>query len=500
MRYLIPFGLEGLGFVEAAWLLVVFGGLSLLVPPKKPRWIGALVVAAILGIYVWADAETGSSNASLVQRIAVVAIGAAAMLAGSLRPQFEAVLGSALAPVWIGMALVLTALGPFGQDVRSHGHEWLFLFAVLAAVAAILRAKDAVPLVSRFWMVFALGFLLLCGLARPFGIGWSAGLAILLLLGLAWGVVSQGPELRRYVKRRLVGTPIVLLVLVTISFFLIRAAPGGPFTQEKSVDPATRALQEKQYNFDKSMVEQYLLYIAPVLWEGDLGFSFKQVDRTVNEIVGRHIGPSALLGLAALLIALLVGMTAGLISGIRRNSIFDYASMAVAMIGLAVPTFVVGPMLVLVFAMKLGWFDVSGWGTFKHLVLPAITLALPFAARIARLTRAGMLEVVHQDYIRTARAKGLAESTIVIRHTLKGALIPVVSFMGPAIAQMMTGSLVVEIIFGVPGLGREFVQSALNRDYWLVLGLVLTFGLLLIVFTLIVDILYAFLDPRIRHG
>ena len=202
-----------------------------------------------------------------------------------------------------------------------------------------------------------------------------------------------------------------------------------------------------------------------------------------------------------MLLAIFIGTLAGIISGIKQNSIFDYASMSAAMIGLALPTFVVGPFLVLFFSMKLGWFRVSGFDDLpKDMILPAITLALPFAARIARLTRAGMLEIVNQDYIRTARAKGLDEKTIVLRHTLKGAMLPVISFLGPAIAQLLTGSLVVEKIFGIPGLGTEFVNGALNRDYWVSMGLVLLFGTLLIGFNLIVDVLYGYLDPRIRHA
>ena len=208
-----------------------------------------------------------------------------------------------------------------------------------------------------------------------------------------------------------------------------------------------------------------------------------------------------MLGLAALLLSLLIGISAGLISGLKQNSFFDYASMTGATIGLALPTFIVGPMLVLLFAMRLDWVNVTGWDVFpRDLILPAITLALPFAARVARLTRAGMLEVVNQDYIRTARAKGLSEPVIVMRHTLKGTLLPVVSYLGPAVSQMLVGSLVVETIFGVPGIGKEFVQSALNRDYGMALGLVLMFGTILIVMNLIVDIAYAFLDPRIRHA
>ena len=501
MRYLIPFPLDQLGVAEVLWLLLAFGGLSLLAPPARPRWKGALLLGAFLAIYAWADAVTGSSDASLVQRLLLVAVGVGAVLMGSLRPSLDRLLGKALLPAWGGALLVVSlALQPFRLQPLENAAEWAFLAFLLGALAAAVDPKDARPFVARFWWAGALLFVLLCGLAGPFGLSWGGGIVILLLAALVWGISSQGKELRRYVNRRLVGTPIVLLLLITISFFLIRAAPGGPFDQDKGRSPEMQKRLEEAYHFHEPMIVQYGYYLGDLIWDGNLGISFKQMDRTVNEIVAAHIGPSAVLGLSALLLALLIGMTAGLISGIRRNSIFDYVSMAVAMIGLAVPTFVVGPMLVLVFAMHLGWFEVTGWGTLKDLVLPAITLSLPFAARVARLTRAGMLEVVHQDYIRTARAKGLPERTIVIRHTLKGALIPVVSFLGPAVAQMLTGSLVVELIFQVPGLGTEFVQSALNRDYFLVLGLVLTFGTLLIVFTLLVDVLYAFLDPRIRHG
>ena len=496
MRYLIPFPLDQLGAPEILWLLLAFGGLSLLVPLTRPRWKVALAVAACLAIYVWADAATQSSQATGVQRLLLVAVGVAVVGIGHLRPVLT---GRPWAvPAWVGaLVAVSVALRPFGLHPVEDAAAWGFLAFLFGGLAYGLSGR---PRRGALVAAFCALFLLLCGLARPFGLSWGGGVAILVAAGVLWAVASQGKELRTYVRRRIVGTPIVLLLLITISFFLIRAAPGGPFDTEKPRPPEVQARLEAEHHLDKPLVVQYGLYLGKLVWEGNLGISYKQMDRTVNEIVATHIGPSAVLGLTALLLALLIGMTAGLVSGIRRNSIFDYVSMAIAMVGLAVPTFVVGPMLVLVFAMHLGWFEVTGWGTLKDLVLPAITLSLPFAARVARLTRAGMLEVVHQDYIRTARAKGLSERTIVIRHTLKGALIPVVSFLGPAVAQMLTGSLVVELIFQVPGLGTEFVQSALNRDYFLVLGLVLTFGTLLIVFTLLVDVLYAFLDPRIRHG
>ncbi len=300
-----------------------------------------------------------------------------------------------------------------------------------------------------------------------------------------------------FILRRLLFMPLVLLILITLSFFIMRLAPGSPFTTEKNVsDEVLQKLNEK-YNLDGSIPEQFGEYLLDLV-QFDLGPSTKHKDKDVSEILGHHFPTSALLGASAITLALIVGLSAGIIAGIRQNSLFDYTSMAGAMTGLSVPLFVVGPMLVLVFALYLGWFDVAGWDDWKDLVLPAVTLSLPFAARIARLTRAGMLEVIHQDYIRVARAKGLREQVVVVRHALKGALLPVVSFLGPGVAQVLTGSLVVEKIFGVPGIGREFVESGLNRDYFLAMGIVILYGTLLILFNLVVDVLYGFLDPRIR--
>jgi oligopeptide transport system permease protein len=244
---------------------------------------------------------------------------------------------------------------------------------------------------------------------------------------------------------------------------------------------------------------QFLRYLRDLACF-DLGPSFKYKDKTVNDIIREHMPASIMLGSVAILFALIMGLTAGVIAGMRQNSAFDYASMSVAMIGLSVPMFVVGPILVLVFALYLGIFNAAAWDSFpRDIILPAFTLALPFTARIARLTRAGMLEVIHQDYIRVARAKGLRESVVIVRHALKGALLPVVSFLGPGLAMVLTGSLVVEEIFGVPGIGKQFVKSALNRDYFVAMGVVILFGSLLIFFNLVVDILYGFLDPRIRY-
>lgn len=315
----------------------------------------------------------------------------------------------------------------------------------------------------------------------------------------------------------------VLLILVTISFFLMRAAPGGPFQMDKAVDPDIKARMEAKYHLNEHPIVQYGMFLrdlSPVhIFDDqggidvrpgfDLGPSFKNKSRSVNEIIWLKAPVSALLGLIAVLIALVLGIGAGVIAGIRQNSIFDYGSMTVAVVGLALPTFVVGPLLALTFGLWWKLLPVAGYaeegGFFaglmapQYLVLPSVALALPFAARIARLTRAGMLEIVNQDYIRTAFAKGLREHVIVLRHAMRGAMLPVVSFLGPAVAQILTGSLVVEQIFAIPGIGREFVTSATNRDYTMVMGTVILFGILLVAFNLIADLIYGLLDPRIRY-
>ncbi len=305
--------------------------------------------------------------------------------------------------------------------------------------------------------------------------------------------------------------PLVLFILVTISFFMVRLAPGGPFAMEKGVSPEIRKNMERKYHLDEPIHVQFGYYLRDlwpvsitraegVRWVGvDLGHSFKFKDRTVNEIIAHHLPDSAKLGGISLALALVLGVTAGTIAAVKQNSIFDYASMTIAMMGVAIPTFVSGLVLMIVFAMWLGWFDVAGSDWPWDYVLPSVTLALPFAARIARLMRAGMLEIINQDYIKTARAKGLTEQVVVLRHAMKGALLPVVSYLGPATAVLLTGTLVVEKLFTIPGIGQEFVNSAVNRDYTTVLGLVLLFGTVLVVFNLIVDVAYGFLDPRIRY-
>jgi oligopeptide transport system permease protein len=242
---------------------------------------------------------------------------------------------------------------------------------------------------------------------------------------------------------------------------------------------------------------QYAYYLGSLL-KGDLGPSLKHRERTVNQIVAEHLPVSFVLGAWALVISLCLGLGAGLLSALVPRTIFDYAAMGLAVLGISLPAFVVGPLLQMGFARGLKWFPVAGTGSWEHLVLPAFALGLPFAARFARLTRAGMLDVLSEEFIRTARAKGLTECTVILRHSLRGGMLPVVSFLGPAIASITTGSLVVERIFSIPGLGREFVESALNRDYTLVMGTVIVYGTMIIFCNLLTDLAYAVLDPRVR--
>lgn len=311
----------------------------------------------------------------------------------------------------------------------------------------------------------------------------------------------------RYVLRRLLSSVMVLLFIITGAFFVMRAAPGGPFDQDRALPPEVKKLIEEKYHFDKPLVTQYLLQLESIALRGDFGPSMKYPDRTVNEILADGLPVSLTLGIQALFIALLIGLPAGLLAGLKQNTWQDYGTMTSAMAGVSIPNFVLGPLLIYLFAIQFQWFDAANWAGvgaglgahFKSSFLPSLTLGLYYAAYIARLTRGGMLEIVRQDYVRTARAKGLAESTVVVRHTLKGAIIPVVSFLGPAFAGLLTGSVVIEKIFNIPGLGTHFVNSAFNRDYPLVLGTIVLYSTLLVVLNLIVDILYTVLDPRVSY-
>ena len=306
----------------------------------------------------------------------------------------------------------------------------------------------------------------------------------------------------RFVLRRFMSIIPTVFIIITLGFFLIRAAPGGPFSREKAVPPGVLANLLARYHMDEPLAKQYLRFMGGVL-RGDLGPSFKNKDFTVNELIWAGLPNSVLLGLVSVSIAVLFGVTAGIISALKQNSAADYTVMSIAVTGISVPTFVVGPVLMLVFAMILKLLPTSGWIDGRHgiktLIMPAITLSLPHFAYIARLMRASMLETLRSDYIRTALAKGLSLPVIVFKHALKGACLPVVSFLGPAMAEVITGSVVVERIFAIPGLGMHFVRSAINRDYTMIMGTVIVYSVILIALNFLVDIIYGFLDPRITY-
>jgi oligopeptide transport system permease protein len=303
----------------------------------------------------------------------------------------------------------------------------------------------------------------------------------------------------RYFLTRLAGAVPTLFIIVTISFFLIRAAPGGPFDQEQTLPPEILANLEKAYGLDQPILTQYGRYLA-ALAHGDFGPSFKYKDFSVTELVGQGFPVTFEIGSIAILLALMLGIPIGTFAALRHNSAADYVSMTLAVVGIAIPSFVVLPFLGLLFGIYLHWLPVAGWepGSIRHLLLPTIALALPPLSVIARLVRASMLELLSSPFIRTAFAKGLPLHTVILRHAMRPALLPVASFLVPAVASIMTGSLVVESIAGLPGIGRYMVQGALNRDYTLVLGMVIIYSTLLIVMGLLVDLLYAWLDPRVR--
>jgi oligopeptide transport system permease protein len=303
-----------------------------------------------------------------------------------------------------------------------------------------------------------------------------------------------------YALRRMLGVFPTFLVIVAAAFFLMRAAPGGPFDAEQTLPPEIEANLQAAYGLDQPVAVQFARYLRG-LTRGDLGPSFRMKDFTVAELIGHGLPVTLAIGAAALAVALLVGVPLGLVAGLRQNSGADHAVMSLALAGIAVPNFVLAPVLALVFGLYLGWLPVAGWepGSLRHMVLPVATLALPFVAYVARLTRGSLLEVLQSAYIRTARAKGLAARVILRRHALRPTLLPVVSFLGPAAAGLLTGSLVVEQVFGLPGVGRYFVQGAINRDYTLVMGMVVFYAALILLLNLVVDLLYGWLDPRIHH-
>jgi len=303
-----------------------------------------------------------------------------------------------------------------------------------------------------------------------------------------------------YAVRRLLEAIPTLLVIVALAFFLMHAAPGGPFDSERVLPPEIEANLKAAYNLDKPVWQQFLIYLGNAV-QGDFGPSFTYKDFTVSELIGTGFPVSMQLGLTAIFLAVLLGCTLGIFAAMRQNTGTDYTVMGFAMVGITIPNFVMAPLLTLVFGIYLGLLPVAGWGngSLANMVLPVVALALPQIAVISRLTRGGMIEVLRSNFVRTAHAKGLPERTIIVRHTLRAALLPVVSYLGPAIAGLVTGSVVIEQIFGLPGIGRYFIQGAINRDYTLVMGVVVTYGSLIVLMNLLVDMVYGLLDPRVRY-
>ena len=303
-----------------------------------------------------------------------------------------------------------------------------------------------------------------------------------------------------YFIRRLISAIPTLLAIITIAFFMMRIAPGGPFDTERRLPPEVEANLAKAYHLDKPLIAQYWDYLGGIL-HGDFGPSFRYKDFTVTELIKSGFPVSLRLGLSAVVIALLLGVALGTYAAIRQNRLGDHAVMGLAVTGIAIPNYVIAPLLTLLLGIYLGWLPVGGWndGALRNMILPVATLALPLVAYVTRLTRGSMIEVLRANYIRTARAKGLPMRLIIWRHALPAAILPVVTYLGPAAAAVLTGSLVVEQIFGLPGIGRYFIQGALNRDYTLVMGVVIFYASLIILLNLVVDLLYALLDPRMRH-
>ncbi|MBT8070665.1 MAG: oligopeptide ABC transporter permease OppB [Gammaproteobacteria bacterium] len=303
----------------------------------------------------------------------------------------------------------------------------------------------------------------------------------------------------RHSLQRLLGLIPTLLMLITVAFLLMRVAPGGPFDSDKLLPPDIEANLNAKYHLDESLPQQYFRYLGQVAVL-DFGPSIQYKDWTVRELIAQGIPVSSTIGLAAMLLAFVLGTTLGITAALKQNTRADYLLMGVGMLGISIPNFVIAPILILLLAVYAGWLPAGGWDWgIASMVLPVVTLSLPVTAYIARLTRASMIEVMHSNFIRSARAKGLPESLIIRRHALRPALLPVISFLGPATAAMISGSVVIERIFSIPGLGSYFVQGALNRDYTLVMGVVIFYGVAIIVLNFLVDLVYAWLNPRVRY-
>ncbi|MGB7452937.1 MAG: oligopeptide ABC transporter permease OppB [Lysobacterales bacterium] len=303
----------------------------------------------------------------------------------------------------------------------------------------------------------------------------------------------------RHALWRLLGLIPTLFMLITVAFFLMRVAPGGPFDSEMLLPADIKANLSAKYDLDEPLLQQYFRYLSQIAVL-DFGPSIQYKDWTVNELIGQGMPVSLTIGLAAMVLAFFMGTLLGISAALRQNTRVDYSLMGVAMLGISIPNFVIAPILILLLAVYAGWLPAGGWDwSIASMVLPVVTLSLPVTAYIARLTRGSMIEVMHSNFIRSARAKGLPESVVIRRHALRPALLPVISFLGPATAGMISGSVIIERIFSIPGLGSYFVQGALNRDYTLVMGVVIFYGVLIILLNFLVDLIYAWLNPKVRY-
>ncbi len=388
---------------------------------------------------------------------------------------------------------------------------WLVVSGAAALVFALLNlvlsAVESTGIVVGILLVGANAWLSPRAV-RIVGAAFLAALLVVVVRGL-WSTipaltigvlaaVTAGRYAPTAVLRRVAFMVPSLVLLVFVTTLLMYYAPGNPFVQERATSPQVEAALRAHFGVPDNAVDFFLVYMKRLLLESSFGPSLKVHGRTVEALLAPAFPVSMALGLAALTLAVAIGLVLGVRAGLAPNSASDHSSMALALVGISLPNFVIGAALIIVFSLHLRWFPVAGWGSYQHLVLPAITLALPYAAYVARLARNGTIEIMQEDFIRTARAKGLPERIIVLRHALKGAIMPVVSYLGPAAAGILTGSFVVETLFNIPGMGQWFVKGAINRDYSLVLATAIIYTTLVTAFNLVVDLAYAWLDPRAR--
>lgn len=392
-------------------------------------------------------------------------------------------------------------LGPIGALLGA-----VVLAAALASVvgsaAAAATTAGLLAIVGTAWLpdrvVRYVAPLMVGGLAfavaRP-----KLGLWLALFIGLGLGAACARYCSRAVLRRFTFMVP-SLVFLIFVTTLLMYSAPGNPFARERAATPQVEAALRAQYGVPESAVEFFGLYMKRLLVDGTLGPSIKVQGRTVEALIVPALPVSLALGTLALTLAVVIGLVLGISAGLRPNSAADYGSMGLAMFGISLPNFVIGASFVILFSLQLRLLPVAGWGEYRHVILPALTLALPYAAYVARLARSGTIEVMQQDFIRTARAKGVPSHRILLSHALKGAVLPVVSFLGPAAAGILTGSFVVETLFGIPGMGQWFVKGAINRDYSVVLGTAIIYTTLVTAFNLLVDVAYTWLDPRVRSS